>query len=105
MGLNIALRENELWVTPSNRVTPEASGFVRKHKQFLVAMLERSIGLPACQRCQSPLLAVPTFDGYENFECQNCGECFGCRRVGLASATVVPVQPFVQTSFFDRRAS
>jgi len=105
MGLTVALRSNGLWVTPTNRVTPEAAEFVREHKQVFVDILKRSIGLPICQRCQGMLLAVSTFDGFENFECQTCGECSGCRRVVPVLATVTRVQPLVQTSFLDRRAS
>ncbi len=105
LGLSVALRNNGLLVTPTNRVTSKASEFVREHKQALVAMLERSVGLPTCQRCQGSFLAVPTFDGFENFECQSCGECSGCRRLMPPLPTFEQVQPLVQTSFLDRRAS
>lgn len=105
LGLTVALRNNGLLVTPTNRVTSAAAEFVREHKQVFVAMLERSVGLPKCRRCQGSLLAVPTFDGFENFECQSCGECSGCRRVMPAIPSVMRVQPLVQTSFLDRRAS
>jgi hypothetical protein len=79
-GLKVALRSDGLWVTPRNRVTSEALEFVREHKQVLLGMLERSVGLPTCFECDGSLLAVPTFDGFENFECQSCGKCSGCRR-------------------------
>ncbi len=105
LGLRVALQQDGLWVTPSNRVTPAASEFVREHKQILVAMLERSVGLPKCLECQGTLLAVPTFDEFENFECQHCGKCFGCRRVMPALPSAAQVQPLVQASFLERRAS
>jgi hypothetical protein len=105
LGLRIELRNNGLWVTPAYRVTNEAAEFVRQHKQVFIAMLERSAGLPCCQRCKGSLLAVPTFDGWENFECQSCGNCAGCRRVMPAVPSNTPVQPTVQTSLLDRPES
>ncbi len=35
-----------------------------------------------CPVCRGPLVAVRTFDGFENIECLPSDQCFGCRRAG-----------------------
>jgi len=41
-----------------------------------------------CPACRGPLVAVRTFDGFENIECMACELCHGCRRAGA------PVEQF-----------
>lgn len=71
----------DLLCSPSKAVTPALAEFIRAHKTVLVAMLERGRDLPLCGTCGGSQLAVRTFDGFENFECQRCGVCSGCRQV------------------------
>jgi hypothetical protein len=78
----LSMRVEKLNVRPSANVTPELAQFIRTNKAELVDMLVRGQDLPLCDRCQGPQLAVRTFDGFENFECQQCGVCSGCRPIG-----------------------
>lgn len=68
-------------VVSSVNTPAEAVEIAKANKPQLVAMFERSRHLPICKICKGLQLAVPTFDGYENFECLNCGICSGCRVV------------------------
>ena len=61
-------------------IPPKAVALARGHKAALLSMLERSTDLSPCPKCGGPLLAIPTFDGYENFECVRCDVCIGCRK-------------------------
>jgi predicted RNA-binding Zn-ribbon protein involved in translation (DUF1610 family) len=80
--LFLSMRGDKLNVRPSSNVTPALAEFIRTNKAELVDMIERGQDLPPCERCQGAQWAVRTFDHYENFECQQCGVCSGCRRVG-----------------------
>ena len=79
--VTISMKGVKLNATPSSSVNPEVASFIRQNKTELVAMLERGQGLPPCERCHGPQIAVRTFDDYENFECQHCKLCSGCRKV------------------------
>ena len=78
----LSMRGDKLNVLPSSNVTPARAEFIRTNKAELVDILSRSEDLPPCERCQGPQWAVQTFDHYENFECQQCGVCSGCRPIG-----------------------
>lgn len=77
----LSMKGDKLNATPSANVTQALACFIRDHKTELVDMLERGQDLPPCERCHGAQLAVRTFDGFENFECQQCGVCSGCRPV------------------------
>ena len=80
--VTVTLKGSSVAVSPSKLVTPSLAAFIRDHKAELVVMLERGQGLPPCERCHVAQMAVRTFDGFENHECQRCGACSGCRPVG-----------------------
>jgi hypothetical protein len=63
----------------SESIPKEAIDLAKPHRDQLLSIVNRSTGLPPCSYCSGPLLAVPTLDGYENFECFTCGQCSGCR--------------------------
>ncbi len=65
----------------NENVLPKAIELAKPNKSALLTMLERSADLPPCPQCKGMLLAVPTFDGYENFECIPCDICTGCKKV------------------------
>ena len=77
----LSMRGDKLNVRPSANVTHELAEFIRANKGELIAMIERGLDLPRCERCQCAQLAVRCSDAYENFECQACGVCSGCRPV------------------------
>lgn len=79
-GLTIELDGEIVRVRPTALVTAEIAIEIRQAKPLLVAALKRSAGLPDCDDCGRPLVAIPTFDGYENLECFTCDRCHGCRR-------------------------
>ena len=58
---------------------PEILDALRDHKFEIIAVIQRSQGLPACSHCQGQLFGIETIDGFENFECFHCGRCAGCR--------------------------
>jgi hypothetical protein len=72
-------------------VSPEipaaAIELAKDHKSELIKMLDRSAKLPACSACGAPMLAIPTFDGFENIECVPCDRWTGCRPVSAIAAT------------------
>ena len=68
-------------LSPAEQIPPAAVEIAIANKPALLAMLARSSNLGECPACGSALLAVPTFDGYENFECIPCDRCSGCREV------------------------
>lgn len=80
-GLYLRVLDGSIVVRPAELVTAELAAIIREHKALLISVLERSDDLPDCSECGGDQLAVPTFDGYENFECVSCGRCSGCRRV------------------------
>ena len=81
--VTLSMKGGKLNATPSKAVTPALASFIRAHKTVLVAMLERGRDLPLCGTCGGSQIAVRTFDGYENFECQQCNLCSGCRKVAI----------------------
>ena len=80
--VTVSLKGSSVAVSPSKNVTPALAEMIRANKAELVDMIDRGQDLPQCERCQGPQIAVRTFDGYENFECQQCGVCSGCRPIG-----------------------
>lgn len=62
-------------------VPAAAVELARERKAELVAILDRSTDLPPCSQCGGVQYAIPTFDGYENFECIPCDKCSGCQEV------------------------
>ena len=81
-NVTVTLKGSNVAVRPSKNVTPALAEMIRTNKAELVDMLERGQDLPRCERCHGAQLAVRTDDGFENFECQQCGVCSGCRPVG-----------------------
>ena len=81
-NVTVTLKGSNVAVRPSKNVTPALAEMIRTNKAELVDMLERGQDLPTCERCHGAQLAVRSFDHYENFECQQCGVCSGCRPVG-----------------------
>lgn len=79
-GLSLRVLDGAILARPAELVTPEVGDAIRENKPALVAVLERSADLPKCSACGGDQVAVPTFDGYENFECVACDRCSGCRR-------------------------
>lgn len=63
-----------------NAAIQQAIEFVGPVKDRLQQMFLRSQDLLPCPQCQGKLLAVPTFDYFENFECMACDICTGCRK-------------------------
>lgn len=84
MGVHIVSPESgRIRLTCSSGNVPAvAVELARPFKSELVAVIERSADLPVCPECGGDQMAIPTFDGYENFECVACDRCSGCRRAG-----------------------
>jgi len=78
-GLSVALEGEFLRVRPTSMVTAKLANAIRERKQELMRCLVRSDDLPRCTTCQGELIAITTFDGFENLECIRCDQCFGCR--------------------------
>jgi DNA-binding NarL/FixJ family response regulator len=68
-------------VSSAENVPVAAVELAKQHKPALVLMLQRSRSLPPCAKCTGQQLAIPTRDGYENFECLRCDCCSGCARI------------------------
>lgn len=80
VGLTVELDGEIVRARPSGLVTAEIADEIREAKPLLVSALKRSSDLPPCD-CGRQLVAIPTFDGFENLECFQCDRCHGCRRV------------------------
>ncbi len=81
LGVELSVRDGKLYASPAERITAALADQVRAHKPRIKASLERSGDLPPCRfNCSASLVAIATFDGFENFECPVCGKCSGCRR-------------------------
>lgn len=79
-GISLRVLDGAILVRPVELVTAEMADIIRENKPAMVTVLERSVDLPKCSECGGVQVAVPTFDGYENFECLSCDRCSGCRR-------------------------
>jgi len=71
----------------SSEIPADAIELAREHRAALIEMLDRSAKLPACSVCGGPILAIPTFDNFENIECVPCDRWIGCRPVSASLAT------------------
>ncbi len=80
-GVTIELDGELLRARPAPLVTPEIAELIRAHKPELLRCLVRSLELPRCESCEGRLIAIPTFDGFENLECISCDQCAGCRQL------------------------
>ena len=75
----ISSEDDRIKLVSNCEILPEAVESAFAIKGTLIETFHRSEDLPPCPVCKGKLLAVPTFDGFENFECLNCDRCFGCR--------------------------
>jgi hypothetical protein len=82
LGVNLAIENSKLTAHPASRLTADLIDRIRDQRDTLFSIVARSEGLGRCS-CGDSLNAIPTCDGFENFECCRCGECSGCRKQEL----------------------
>lgn len=80
-GVTLSVDGELLRARPTSLVTKDLGDIIRLHKSELMKCLSRSVDLGPCPNCDGDLIAIPTFDGFENLECLPCDQCAGCRRI------------------------
>ena len=79
-GIELAVHADQLRYRPVEAMTNDLKEAIREHRPEVFNVVKRQhVGdVGRCDACEGALIGFPTFDGYINRTCPDCGLWFTC---------------------------